>query len=182
MSAPPTDPWITHVLGEDDAESDFFSSDNDVESDNHSNDHGDKAVYSREEVSALLPVREVAMMDIMSKLTDKPEWDRKVFDEDIVAKWKEEAMALPDDVWVKIAAAEGSEWIRPRESRFPRPRPIPGILSEEAWNYVSVLPVCIATYPTMLIIFRNSVSRSYAAKLVITRRRVWSRLWMLLRR
>lgn len=44
----------------------------------------------------LLPVRELAMMHIMDRLSDKPEWHKKVWDEDIVAKWRAEAKAIPD--------------------------------------------------------------------------------------
>ncbi|KFA67952.1 hypothetical protein S40285_10112 [Stachybotrys chlorohalonatus IBT 40285] len=41
----------------------------------------------------LLPIREVFMMALMDKLTDKPDWHKKVFDEAIVAKWRAEAHA-----------------------------------------------------------------------------------------
>ncbi|KAE8362275.1 hypothetical protein BDV27DRAFT_166341 [Aspergillus caelatus] len=36
-------------------------------------------------------VRERRMLDFINKITDKPEWERKVFDEDIVSKWRSEA-------------------------------------------------------------------------------------------
>ncbi|TPX16400.1 uncharacterized protein E0L32_004049 [Thyridium curvatum] len=38
--------------------------------------------------------RERRMMAFIGSITDKPEWERKVFDESIVAKWKEEAMSM----------------------------------------------------------------------------------------
>ncbi|KFA52316.1 hypothetical protein S40293_00605 [Stachybotrys chartarum IBT 40293] len=41
----------------------------------------------------LLPIRELFMMALMDKLTDKPDWHKKVFDEAIVAKWRAEAHA-----------------------------------------------------------------------------------------
>ncbi|KAL7809065.1 hypothetical protein V8C26DRAFT_412340 [Trichoderma gracile] len=41
--------------------------------------------------SKILPIREVAMMLLMEKLTDKPNWHEKVFDDAIVRKWWEEA-------------------------------------------------------------------------------------------
>lgn len=44
--------------------------------------------------SAGLKLREARMMDLMSQITDKPEWNRKVFDEGIVNAWREEAMSL----------------------------------------------------------------------------------------
>jgi hypothetical protein len=43
-----------------------------------------------------LTVRERSMTGMMNEITDKSEWDRKVFDETIVAKWKEEALAKDD--------------------------------------------------------------------------------------
>jgi hypothetical protein len=56
--------------------------------------------------SDLLPVRELAMMSIMDRLTDKPDWEKKVFDEEIVAKWKTEAMQVDDAIWWKLAKSE----------------------------------------------------------------------------
>jgi hypothetical protein len=50
-------------------------------------------------------VREVAMMDVMEKLTDKPDWNRKVFDDEIVEKWKKEALAVPDQDLYKLATS-----------------------------------------------------------------------------
>ncbi|KAK2753241.1 hypothetical protein FQN54_007932 [Arachnomyces sp. PD_36] len=38
-----------------------------------------------------LTVREKRMMEFINKITDKPEWERKVLDEAIVTKWREEA-------------------------------------------------------------------------------------------
>ncbi|KAI3323654.1 hypothetical protein HD806DRAFT_534778 [Xylariaceae sp. AK1471] len=39
-----------------------------------------------------LKLREVRMMEFMDQITDKPEWERKIFDEQIVKNWREEAM------------------------------------------------------------------------------------------
>lgn len=41
----------------------------------------------------ILTVRELNMMTIMDKITDKPDWDKKVFDDTIVQKWRHEALA-----------------------------------------------------------------------------------------
>lgn len=41
-----------------------------------------------------LTVREIAMLRVMNALTDKPNWNSKIFDEAIVAKWKEEALKM----------------------------------------------------------------------------------------
>lgn len=58
--------------------------------------------------SDLLYVRELAMMDVMEKLTDKPDWHKKVFDDTIVARWRNEALAVPDKELFKLATAGNS--------------------------------------------------------------------------
>ncbi|KAF5011169.1 hypothetical protein FDECE_2694, partial [Fusarium decemcellulare] len=45
--------------------------------------------------SEMLLIREVAMMIVMDRLTDKPNWHVKVFDDNVTAKWTEEALAIP---------------------------------------------------------------------------------------
>ena len=40
-------------------------------------------------------LREKRMMAFINEITDKPDWERKVFDEGIVAKWKSEADSQP---------------------------------------------------------------------------------------
>ncbi|CAH0050977.1 unnamed protein product [Clonostachys solani] len=53
--------------------------------------------------SEMLFVREVAMMIVMDRLSDKPDFHRKVFDDAIVAKWVDEALAIPDNsLWDEI--------------------------------------------------------------------------------
>ncbi|KAJ4422161.1 hypothetical protein N0V82_003245 [Gnomoniopsis sp. IMI 355080] len=96
--------------------------------------------------SDLLPVREVAMLAIMDRLTDKPMWNRKVFDEAIVSKWKDEALAVPDEEWMKVAAAPGSGWDQPpeRHQKYENgqfqwvekvPTKLVGIMSERAFDF-----------------------------------------------
>jgi hypothetical protein len=41
-----------------------------------------------------MTVRDRCMLAFMNTITDKVDWTRKVFNEEIVAKWKEEAMAM----------------------------------------------------------------------------------------
>lgn len=36
------------------------------------------------------------MMELMNRITDKPDWEMKAFDEVITKKWKSEALATPD--------------------------------------------------------------------------------------
>ncbi|PLB55870.1 hypothetical protein P170DRAFT_433346, partial [Aspergillus steynii IBT 23096] len=42
--------------------------------------------------------REILMMQVMNTITDKPEWERKVFEDDIVAKWREEIAGSGHDI------------------------------------------------------------------------------------
>lgn len=47
-------------------------------------------------------VRERAMIALMDSITDKPEWDRKVFDDGIVSNWRKEALDSDMDVSEKM--------------------------------------------------------------------------------
>lgn len=96
--------------------------------------------------SDLLPVREVAMLAIMDKLTDKSEWHKKVFDDNIVARWRKEALEYPDDLLWKLATGgkvsnrwasagqdtDGPDW------GTNRLKPLKSIMSTEAFEYVSI--------------------------------------------
>ncbi|KAK4188160.1 hypothetical protein QBC35DRAFT_473900 [Podospora australis] len=60
--------------------------------------------------SMIITVREVAMMLVMDRLTDKPDWHIKVFNDEIAEKWRQEAMAWPeDDLWNRIQHFEIDE-------------------------------------------------------------------------
>lgn len=39
-----------------------------------------------------LVVREIAMLQVMDAVTDKPSWQQKILDDTIVKKWREEAL------------------------------------------------------------------------------------------
>jgi len=58
-----------------------------------------------------LTLREVRMMEFINHITDKPKWERKVFDEEIVSKWRKEAgvddLLPPPEMNKKYAAASG---------------------------------------------------------------------------
>jgi hypothetical protein len=82
-----------------------------------------------------LPVREVAMMIIMDRLMDKENWHKKVFDEEIMAKWRKEALEYPDkQLWEQATGGKSSTWIRPSM----RPEPLTGIMSNDVFDYVSM--------------------------------------------
>lgn len=93
----------------------------------HANCYGSK--------SELLPVREVAMMNVMDRLTDKKDWHEKVFDNEIVEKWRKEALEIPDDLFWNLARVP-SEW----GSRLSEDTsPLKEIMNSETFDYVSWL-------------------------------------------
>ncbi|KAF2016728.1 hypothetical protein BU24DRAFT_392045 [Aaosphaeria arxii CBS 175.79] len=53
--------------------------------------------------SRMIMIRELAMMDIMEKLTDEKHWHEDVFKDDIVAKWRDRILAIPDKSFCRLA-------------------------------------------------------------------------------
>jgi hypothetical protein len=101
--------------------------------------HGDY-----ESRSELIYVRELAMMDVMEKLTDKPDWHKKVFDENIVLKWRKEALAVPDKDWYSLATAGKTQyWSRDGKELTVRDDNVDempdNIFNERAFDCVSVI-------------------------------------------
>jgi hypothetical protein len=43
-------------------------------------------------------LREQRMLAFISQITDKPDWEVKVFDEDIVSRWRAEADVRPEEL------------------------------------------------------------------------------------
>jgi len=81
-----------------------------------------------------LTMREVAMLRFMDAVTDKPDWNRKVFDDKINSKWREEAkgdrmMSENTFEWCITELREkaqefeedGKEWIKTLDSHQRRP-------------------------------------------------------------
>jgi len=89
--------------------------------------------------SEMLTVGEVAMMLVMDRLTDKPDWHIKVFDDEIAQKWRQEALAWPeDDLWNRTSNAmpyRAETWDEADLQSFIPERP-KKILTEEAVDYV----------------------------------------------
>jgi hypothetical protein len=83
--------------------------------------------------SELIFVRELAMMDVMDKLTDKPDWHKKVFDDAIVEKWEKEALAIPDDILYLLATTGKARWGDGNDGIDSKPE---GILGLAAFEYV----------------------------------------------
>jgi hypothetical protein len=91
--------------------------------------------------SELIFVRELAMMDVMDKLTDKPDWHKKVFDDAIVEKWEKEALAIPDDLLYLLATTGKSRWGDGNDGIDSKPE---GILGLAAFEYVG-FPLCFCS-------------------------------------
>lgn len=53
--------------------------------------------------SAPLPVRELTMMGIIDKSTDKEGWHMMVFDDEVVENWRKGVLAMPDDHFRQLA-------------------------------------------------------------------------------
>ncbi|AEO69667.1 uncharacterized protein THITE_2091161 [Thermothielavioides terrestris NRRL 8126] len=75
--------------------------------------------------SELLQVREVAMMILMDRLTDKPNWHVDVFDDAIVARWRDEALSQ-DERPMYREILDGKELPMPKRTR---------LISPEAFDY-----------------------------------------------
>lgn len=91
--------------------------------------------------SELLLVREVAMMIIMDRLTDKPNWHIKMFDETISKKWSEEALEIPvDQLWDDIVNGKSRYSQLKRDVRDFPPEPPPYILDAACMEYVRNSP------------------------------------------
>ena len=94
--------------------------------------------------SDLIPVRELAMMDVMEKLTDKQDWHKRVFDAEVVEKWKKEALAIPDQAQWDLSVSgkyqhfpeSSDEFVIPIDDGLRRQNSS-GIMTEQAFNCVS---------------------------------------------
>jgi hypothetical protein len=92
--------------------------------------------YAQDSGADSLPllVRELAMMDVMDKITDKPDWHKKVFDDSIVSKWQKEALAIPDEELYKLATSGKS-----MNDKLTPTNDIPNdILNEQTFETVSM--------------------------------------------
>ncbi|EDP55589.1 hypothetical protein V8F44DRAFT_485829 [Aspergillus fumigatus] len=54
----------------------------------------------------VLTLREIGMVRVMERITDMPDWHKKVFNHDVTETWKKEAMAGPEDISKSMA-----DWI-----------------------------------------------------------------------
>jgi hypothetical protein len=80
-------------------------------------------------LSELMQVREVAMLVLMDRLTDKPDWNKKVFDDSIVANWRHEAMTQDEtDLYEKIVTDHTLVPMPSKRTRF---------INEATFDYVN---------------------------------------------
>ena len=88
--------------------------------------------------SEMLLVREVAMMIVMDRLTDKPDWYVKVFDDAIAEKWIEEGLALPvEPLYDDIVETNG----------YKDPKKLTTILDRKCLEYVR-----LPSYPPQFLL------------------------------
>ncbi|KAK7968032.1 uncharacterized protein PG986_002309 [Apiospora aurea] len=85
--------------------------------------------------SELLQLREVFMLAVMDRLTDKPDWHRKVFDEAVVAKWRAEALQQPEEGLYRLAVEHVNLWREPLEESKLSPLRRSRYMSEKAFDY-----------------------------------------------
>lgn len=79
-------------------------------------------------LSQLIQVREMFMMMMMDRLTDKPNWHEKVFNDAIVTKWRIEALAERENRMYE-ELLDGKEIPMPVRTRF---------MDEATFDYVRV--------------------------------------------
>jgi hypothetical protein len=139
--------------------------------------------YGAGSTSKPLPVRELAMLSVMDTLTDKPDWHNKVFVEEIVAKWRKEAMAIPNEEFRGLAtSSKRQQWddngnVELSES-FTGAPVTDDLLSATTFDCVSRYSYAMFH---VLIIF-DSVLRNFAAKPNSSSARVLHLPWMRTRR
>lgn len=80
----------------------------------------------------------------MEKLTDKPDWNKKVFDEEIVAKWRAEALVIPSkELWALVTSGknqyvyDGGVLIRDDSVFMEEKALAAGIMNEVSFDFVS---------------------------------------------
>lgn len=74
------------------------------------------ALFVDSHEAPLLTTREYTMMELMNRITDKPCWDVKVFDDAIATKWKAELLQSTEkDISEKMVdwvSEQVNSWLR----------------------------------------------------------------------
>jgi hypothetical protein len=56
-------------------------------------------------------VRERRMLEFINTISDKPDWDRKVFDEEIVSKYRAEACVYKEEIGDEMLSQEMFDYV-----------------------------------------------------------------------
>ncbi|KAK8034017.1 hypothetical protein PG993_009012 [Apiospora rasikravindrae] len=75
--------------------------------------------------SEIFMLREVFMLAVMERLTDKPDWHRKVFDDAVVAKWRAEALQQPEEPLYRLATEHCIKELRDKAEHFQKTGLVP---------------------------------------------------------
>ena len=71
------------------------------------------------------------MMLVMDSLTDKVDWHKKIFDVEIVGKWRKEALEQPEEgLYFQATDSQGRKWAQIRHPTRSR------IITEATFNFV----------------------------------------------
>lgn len=96
-----------------------------------------------------LTIRERVITDVTAVIKDKLDWERKVFDDTIVAKWKSEALAGNEIVQSEDPSNGGvageEEQAEQPESKSAISPPRQRVVTEVLFQYVSLI-ACFCTY------------------------------------
>jgi len=99
--------------------------------------------------SDIVPIRELAMMSIMDRLTDKDDWHKKVFDDEIVSKWRAEALAIPDEQFCMLAKRDRYQYwdedgnVNVQDGRDAHDaEPLKGIMTTNTFDCVCLCFTC----------------------------------------
>jgi hypothetical protein len=111
------------------------------------------------------------MMHIMEKVTDKPRWHEKVFEDSIVSKWREEALRIPDeDLWALATSGKqqlykegGSVTVQALHS-IQGVVPLKGILTANVFDLAS-----ICCHDELILLLSSSASVNFETRLSTTR-------------
>ena len=90
-----------------------------------------------------LTIRERVIMDVTATIKDKPDWERKVFDETVVAKWRSEALLANEIVPNEHRSTNGvtreDEQADEYESEGATSPPRQRVVTESLFQYVSLI-------------------------------------------
>jgi len=84
-----------------------------------------------------LTVRERVMLDLMAALKNKRDWEKKIFDNDIVGKWTAEALASGDSWRDMLDEDDPQDWFV--ENLGPASKSRQRVVSEAMFQYVGTI-------------------------------------------